>query len=32
MTSFIGRHIDWCGILHGAVPHVTNVAGFDIVP
>jgi hypothetical protein len=32
LATYIGRHIDWCGVLHGAVPHVTNVAGFDVVP
>lgn len=32
LTSFIGRHFDWCGVIYGAVPHVTNVAGFVVVP
>jgi hypothetical protein len=32
LATYIGRHIDWCGVIHGAVPHVTNVAGFDVVP
>jgi hypothetical protein len=32
LTTYIGRHIDWCAVIHGSVPHVTNVAGFDVVP
>jgi hypothetical protein len=32
LTSYIGRHFDWCGVIMSGTPHVTNLAGFDIVP
>jgi hypothetical protein len=32
LASYIGRHIDWCGVVMGSTPHVTNLAGFDVVP
>lgn len=32
LASYIGRHFDWCGVVMGGAPHVTNVAGFDVVP
>ena len=32
LSTYIGRHFDWCGVVMGATPHITNVAGFDVVP
>lgn len=32
LATYIGRHFDWCGIVMGPTPHVTNTAGFDVVP
>ncbi|MBI5361882.1 MAG: DUF1028 domain-containing protein [Planctomycetes bacterium] len=32
LDAFVGRHFDWCVVLHGAPTTFTNVAGFDLVP
>jgi Family of unknown function (DUF1028) len=32
LANYIGRHFDWCGVVMGGSPHVTNLAGFDVVP